>query len=123
MEFLVVTNNYRASGGGDHLVDANVVYTGTEVNREVVIDYIRESGGADPQLTYNWSILPVETEGRVVFRSSPDGADNMTDFESARINHIGSEDDWGLYEYDLSYEESSSGLFNRIRSFFSNLFN
>ncbi|MCK8817829.1 bifunctional 2',3'-cyclic-nucleotide 2'-phosphodiesterase/3'-nucleotidase [Natroniella sulfidigena] len=122
MEFLAVTNNYRASGGGDHLNDAEVVYQGTEENREVIIDYIQETGGADPEVTDYWSIAPVETEGRVVFRSYPNATEHMTNSEAAYIDYVGEEDDWGLYEYDLSVEqEETTSLWDRIRAFWSGL--
>ncbi|WP_090438866.1 bifunctional 2',3'-cyclic-nucleotide 2'-phosphodiesterase/3'-nucleotidase [Natronincola peptidivorans] len=104
MEFLVVTNNYRASGGGDHLLNSNseVVYSGTEENREVIIDYITKVGAADPQVTNYWSILPVETAGRVIFRGSSIGQDSMDDFEAEKVAYIGEEDGWSLYAYNLS---------------------
>ncbi|MCC5910269.1 MAG: bifunctional 2',3'-cyclic-nucleotide 2'-phosphodiesterase/3'-nucleotidase [Clostridiaceae bacterium] len=102
MEFVVVTNNYRASGGGDHLANAEVIYSGTEVNREVLIDYITEMGAADPQVTNYWSILPVEIAGRVVFRGSPLGEEYMDDFEADKVSYIGEEEDWGLYAYNLT---------------------
>ncbi|ADC49247.1 5'-nucleotidase and SLH domain-containing protein [Alkalihalophilus pseudofirmus OF4] len=70
-EYLVVTNNYRAFGGGDHLTaDTEVVYSGTEENREVIIDYIRERGEISVEVTNNWSIAPFEAEGPITIRTA-----------------------------------------------------
>jgi 2',3'-cyclic-nucleotide 2'-phosphodiesterase/3'-nucleotidase/5'-nucleotidase len=73
-KFLVVTNNYRASGGGDHLLGAKSVepvYQGTEENREVIIEYIRNLGTIDVLPSNNWQIAPFEAEGSITFQSSP----------------------------------------------------
>jgi len=40
-------------------------------NRNIIIDYIRDMGVIDPQEEHNWSILPIETAGRLIFRSTP----------------------------------------------------
>ncbi|QKS72721.1 bifunctional 2',3'-cyclic-nucleotide 2'-phosphodiesterase/3'-nucleotidase [Paenalkalicoccus suaedae] len=104
-EFLVVTNNYRASGGGDHLLGAEsveAVYEGTEENREVIIEYIRNEGTVDVLPSNNWQIKPFEAAGPVTFQSSPDA--------EAYIARAGKEDfitylsedaqGFGVYEYN-----------------------
>lgn len=106
MEFLVVTNNYRATGGGGHLSDANIVLSSNDENRNVIIDYIREKGTIDPQEENNWSILPVEAAGRVVFRSSPAGKDYIANNNLTSVSYIGEEDGWGLYTYNFETVEA-----------------
>ncbi|SES36855.1 bifunctional 2',3'-cyclic-nucleotide 2'-phosphodiesterase/3'-nucleotidase [Salipaludibacillus aurantiacus] len=83
MTFLVATNNYRAGGGGDHLkgLDAPLVESLVSLsveNRYVILDYLESLGEPyTPYASYNWSIKPVETNGRVVFNSSIKGADHI----------------------------------------------
>ncbi|UTR11957.1 bifunctional 2',3'-cyclic-nucleotide 2'-phosphodiesterase/3'-nucleotidase [Evansella sp. LMS18] len=102
-EYLVVTNNYRASGGGGHIADAEsaeIVYSGTEENREVLIDYIREQGTIEVEVTNNWSIVPFEAEGRILFQSSPEGADYINRAGVERISFAEIDaNGWGVYEY------------------------
>jgi len=114
MEFLVVTNNYRASGGGYHLVDAEVVLSSTEENRGVIINYIREMGKADPQITNNWSILPVETAGRLIFRASPDGKDYIESEGLTNVAYVGEEEGWGIYAYNLQETSTKSSEAKKI---------
>jgi 2',3'-cyclic-nucleotide 2'-phosphodiesterase/3'-nucleotidase len=72
--FIVVTNNYRASGGGNFpgLDGSNIVVSAPDANRDVVIDWIR----ARKHLTRvrdgserNWHFVPIRTTGPVVVRS------------------------------------------------------
>ncbi|WEG16622.1 bifunctional 2',3'-cyclic-nucleotide 2'-phosphodiesterase/3'-nucleotidase [Alkalihalophilus pseudofirmus] len=69
-DYLVITNNYRAGGGGDHVDGAEIVYAGTEENREIIIDYIRERGEISVEVTNNWSIAPFEAEGPITIRTA-----------------------------------------------------
>jgi 2',3'-cyclic-nucleotide 2'-phosphodiesterase/3'-nucleotidase len=73
--FIVVTNNYRASGGGKFpgLDGSNIVLSAPDANRDALIDWVREhkhltrkQDGADR----NWRFAPVKTAGPVVFTSA-----------------------------------------------------
>jgi 2',3'-cyclic-nucleotide 2'-phosphodiesterase/3'-nucleotidase len=73
--FIVVTNNYRASGGGHFpgLDGSNILVAAPDGNREVVIDWIRAqrhlthaADGADR----NWRFAPVATAGPVLITSA-----------------------------------------------------
>lgn len=70
-EFLVVTNNYRASGGGGfpHLTQDKVVYAAADENRQVLMNYIIEKGTINPAADNNWSIAPIKG-ANVTFESS-----------------------------------------------------
>ncbi len=59
--FIVVTNNYRASGGGGFpgLDGKNVVMDAPDENREALVQYMRSSGSLEPAADDNWRILPV----------------------------------------------------------------
>ncbi len=90
-EFIVATNNYRASGGGNFpgLDGSKTVLASPDTSRDVLIAYIREvktltrkAHGA----TRSWRFTPVKTAGPVVFHSAPGmlalaqdaGLDNVT---------------------------------------------
>ncbi len=73
--FLVVTNNYRAAGGGKFpgLDGGNIVLSAPDANRDVLIAYLRAAGditrarhGSDR----NWRFVRVKTAGPVVFTSA-----------------------------------------------------
>mgnify|MGYP000868654903 CR=1 FL=1 len=103
MEFLVVTNNYRGSGGGNfpHVAD-NVILATTEINREAIIKYIQYIGEIDPVPTNNWKILPIDTAGPLLYRSSPEGVgyierNAIRGIEFIEVDEAG----WGIYEVDL----------------------
>jgi len=103
MEFLVVTNNYRGSGGGNfpHVAD-NVILATTEINREAIIKYIQYIGEVDPAPTNNWKILPIETAGPLLYRSSPEGQGYVERNAIRGIDFLEvDEAGWGVYKVDL----------------------
>jgi 2',3'-cyclic-nucleotide 2'-phosphodiesterase/3'-nucleotidase len=75
-EFLVATNNYRASGGGGFpgLDGSKTVIAAPDTNRDVLIAYIKQvknlslSGRGQPR---SWTFAKVKTAGPVVFHSTP----------------------------------------------------
>lgn len=103
MEFLVVTNNYRGSGGGGFPhVAANIILETTVVNREAIIRYVQSLDVVDPVPTNNWHIVPVETVGPLVFRSSADAAGYLERTGILGIEFVGvDEEGWGIFEVDL----------------------
>lgn len=114
MEFLVATNNYRAGGGGEHLkgLDAPLVDSLVSLsveNRYVILDYIQNlNADYTPYASYNWSIKPVETEGRVVFNSSVDGAAHIDKLGLTAVSATGELIDdaysGALYTYNFTEE-------------------
>jgi len=75
-EFIVATNNFRASGGGGFpgLDGSKTIFSSPDNNRAVLIAYIksmqhltREANGA----SRSWSFAPVRTKGAVIFHSAP----------------------------------------------------
>ncbi|GED71001.1 2',3'-cyclic-nucleotide 2'-phosphodiesterase [Brevibacillus reuszeri] len=73
-KFIVVTNNYRASGGGSFpgLDGSNIVIDSPDENRQVVIDYILDQKDINPAADNNWKFTPVKEKVNVTFTSSPD---------------------------------------------------
>jgi 2',3'-cyclic-nucleotide 2'-phosphodiesterase/3'-nucleotidase len=60
-DFLVVTNNYRASGGGAFpgLDGSNTVLDAPDENREALLQYLQGAKTLDPAADGNWRIQPV----------------------------------------------------------------
>jgi 2',3'-cyclic-nucleotide 2'-phosphodiesterase/3'-nucleotidase len=59
--FIVVTNNYRAAGGGNFpgLDGKSVVLDAPDENREALVQYLSSAGRLDPSADNNWRIQPV----------------------------------------------------------------
>ncbi|MFK7997165.1 MAG: bifunctional 2',3'-cyclic-nucleotide 2'-phosphodiesterase/3'-nucleotidase [Granulosicoccus sp.] len=84
-DFIVVTNNYRAGGGGTFpaLDGSTIIVEAPQTNRQVLVDYILESGELDPQADANWRFAPIDADVQVVFDTSPVAAEaaNGKNFE------------------------------------------
>ena len=74
-EFIIATNNYRASGGGSFpgLDGSKTIYASPDANRDALISYIktakaitRTANGIDR----SWTFTKVGTAGRVTFKSA-----------------------------------------------------
>jgi 2',3'-cyclic-nucleotide 2'-phosphodiesterase / 3'-nucleotidase len=89
MEFIVATNNYRASGGGNFPgVDASrIVYETAETNQEIIKDWLIEQRTVDAAVTPIWSFEPINTPVQVVFESSPEARGLAA--AGTRIRHVG----------------------------------
>lgn len=75
-QFIVATNNYRASGGGNFpgLDGSKTVYASPDANRDVLISYIKKIGTitrAANGSARSWRFTRVATAGKVVFSSAP----------------------------------------------------
>ena len=59
--FLVVTNNYRASGGGGFpgLDGKSIVVDSPDETREALVRYLRDAGTLDASADNNWRVQPV----------------------------------------------------------------
>jgi len=73
-KFIVVTNNYRAGGGGNFpgLDGSNIIIDSPDENRQVVIDYILANKEINPTADNNWTFAPVKGDVNVTFITSPD---------------------------------------------------
>jgi 2',3'-cyclic-nucleotide 2'-phosphodiesterase/3'-nucleotidase len=60
-EFVVVTNNYRASGGGNFpgLDGATVILQAPDETREAIVRYLSGVQTLNPSADANWSLVPV----------------------------------------------------------------
>ncbi|MFO7969925.1 MAG: bifunctional 2',3'-cyclic-nucleotide 2'-phosphodiesterase/3'-nucleotidase [Candidatus Izemoplasmatales bacterium] len=106
MEFLVVTNGYRAGGGGDFApcVEEDPVYAPSGVtNRGIIIDYIQAKGSVNPSPTYNWNIKPFDPAGIVTFRSHPEAMQYINEYDIPGIEKLRTDDNgMGVYELDIT---------------------
>jgi 2',3'-cyclic-nucleotide 2'-phosphodiesterase/3'-nucleotidase len=110
-EFIVATNNYRASGGGSFpgLDGSKTIYASPDTNRDVLIQYIktiktvtRAANGSDR----SWQFTKVTTAGPVVFHSAPGKLPLAQAAGLAGITQLQADDGTGkslaLYAIDLS---------------------
>ncbi len=105
MKFAVVTNDYRAGGGGGfpHMEDDNVIFQSADVNRQQLIYYIEAQEEIDPQPSGNWKIKPLDTRAPLLVRSHSETADflearNIQGIEIIEVDEEG----WGIYQIDLT---------------------
>lgn len=103
-EFIVVTNNYRASGKFPGVRNNTGVELYPDENRQAIIDYIRELGTIDPSADGNWTFAPVGGAVDVSFDSSRDAVDSLP--ESNIIRYDGeAENGFGRYILQLPTEQ------------------
>ncbi|MCU7375645.1 bifunctional 2',3'-cyclic-nucleotide 2'-phosphodiesterase/3'-nucleotidase [Paucibacter sp. O1-1] len=85
-EFLVVTNNYRANGGGGFpgLSAERIVIDAPDENREALAQYLSTVKRFNPTADGNWRILPVPGI-RLRFRSSASGIQHLPRTPAVRL--------------------------------------
>jgi 2',3'-cyclic-nucleotide 2'-phosphodiesterase/3'-nucleotidase len=110
-EFLVATNNYRASGGGSFpgLDGSKTVIASPDNNRDILIAYVREAKGltrAANASARSWRFAPVKTAGPVVFSSAPGMLGLAHEAGLHNVTQLAADDGRGkgtaLYAVDLS---------------------
>ncbi len=106
--FIVVTNNYRASGGGGFpgLDGSNIVLSAPDANRDVLIDYVRaarEISRKNFTDMRNWHFAKVKTAGPVVFTSAAGKLDLAREDGIANVTLVKDNGDGtAVYAIDLS---------------------
>jgi 2',3'-cyclic-nucleotide 2'-phosphodiesterase / 3'-nucleotidase len=77
-EFVVATNNYRASGGGSFPgTKTTIILEAPDLNRDVVVRYILEKKTINPTADGNWRLSPVPANANVTFLTGVGGKDKM----------------------------------------------
>lgn len=76
-QFVVCTNNYRASGGGNFPGNdgTTIVVEAPDATRDVIIKYFQQTGTLNPKADGNWRFKAVAGASNVVFESNPKGRD------------------------------------------------
>lgn len=85
-EFLVVTNNYRAGGGGNFpglKSGDKLVYLSQDETRQILSDYIKAKSPLTPSKDNNWKIVGEGVQGKFV--SNTNGKDYVGDFEGIEV--------------------------------------
>ncbi|MGW8392148.1 bifunctional 2',3'-cyclic-nucleotide 2'-phosphodiesterase/3'-nucleotidase [Pseudoduganella sp. HUAS MS19] len=98
-EFIVATNNFRASGGGGFpgLDGSKTILASADTNRSVLIAYIKSVqhlSRAANGLARSWRFAEVKMKGPVIFRSAPN---RLVLAREAGLTHVRERGD-GLYE-------------------------
>lgn len=110
-EFIVATNNYRASGGGSFpgLDGSKTVLASPDNNRDVLIAYLKKVKTLSRDRMAqerSWSFAPVKVAGPVVFRSAPGMLQAARDAGIGNVSLLKEDDGSGkgfaLYAIDLS---------------------
>ncbi|MDT0161564.1 bifunctional 2',3'-cyclic-nucleotide 2'-phosphodiesterase/3'-nucleotidase [Bacillus sp. AG4(2022)] len=102
-DFIVVTNNYRAGGGGNFpgVKGSELVVDSADENRQILMDYITEEETITPTADNNWSIAPIDADVKVTFTTSPKAEAYLK--EDGNISYTGEKNDqgFGIFNIDL----------------------
>jgi 2',3'-cyclic-nucleotide 2'-phosphodiesterase / 3'-nucleotidase len=104
-QFIVATNNYRASGKFPGVKQSEIIIKSPDENRNVIIDYIMEKKTIDPQADGNWSFAPVKGNTNVVFETSLKAQDYIKD--SSTYKFLGKQDS-GFGKYSIKLKQSDA---------------
>jgi len=88
--FVIVTNNYRGGGGGGFpgARRENVIYESPDINRDIVLRYVRARGVIDRPVHPTWSFAPMPGTS-VLFDTGPGALAYMDDLEGMRVERVG----------------------------------
>ena len=99
-EFIVATNNYRASGTFPGVRNATAIEIYPDESREAIINYILAEKTIDPSADNNWKFASITADVNVVFESSKNAV-NVLGAESV-IQYAGEgTDGFGKYTIQL----------------------
>jgi len=109
-EFIIATNNYRATSGTQFgLTAANTIYASPDANRDVLIDYIKTRKNltlAADGSSRSWRFTKVTTAGPVTFVSATCKLALAQSMGFANLSVVSDDDgtgkSQGIYAIDLS---------------------
>jgi 2',3'-cyclic-nucleotide 2'-phosphodiesterase/3'-nucleotidase len=111
-QFIVATNNYRASGGGNFpgLDGSKTIYASPDANRDVLISYIKKIGSvkrATNGSQRSWRFTKLASSvAQVQFTSAPNKLANATAAGITNVTQVAADDGSGkglaVYQIDLT---------------------
>ena len=104
--FLVVTNNYRATGNFPGVKDAAEKRLLNLENRQAIIDYIVSEKTINPTADGNWSFVPNITNADIRFASSDNARAHLAGQDA--ISYVGPSTQAGFAEYRLIVKEKTN---------------
>jgi 2',3'-cyclic-nucleotide 2'-phosphodiesterase/3'-nucleotidase len=89
-KFVVVTNNYRAGGGGKfpEIAADKLIFVGPDTNRDAVVRYIISQGTINPSADGNWSFKPLPGT-TALFETGPKARQLAQSVKGAKIEDAG----------------------------------
>lgn len=116
-EFIIITNNYRANGGGNFpgIENMEMVIDTTEENRQVIIDYIAEQDKVNPVPDNNWRIAPIKEDVNLVFNAPPAAKKYVDDLSNIKaLDKTGTEPGYEMYQLLVDQEDDGEEVFSDI---------
>jgi 2',3'-cyclic-nucleotide 2'-phosphodiesterase / 3'-nucleotidase len=104
-QFIVATNNYRASGKFPGVKNSEIIIKSPDENRNVIINYIMEKKTIDPKADDNWTFSAIKGDVNVVFETSLKAQDYIK--ESSTYKFIRQQDN-GFGKYSIKFKQSDS---------------
>lgn len=103
-DFIVVTNNYRSSGGGNFpgVKGSELVVDSADENRQVLMDYIAQKKEITPTVDNNWSIAPINGDVNVTFTTSPKADGYIKSNSNISYTNKADANGFGIFKLNLS---------------------
>ncbi|MBH5320403.1 bifunctional 2',3'-cyclic-nucleotide 2'-phosphodiesterase/3'-nucleotidase [Paenibacillus sp. GSMTC-2017] len=103
-DFIIITNNYRASGGGNFpgVKGSKYIIDAPDENRQILMNYITAHKEINPSIDNNWSIAPITGDVNVTFISSPKGAEYAKTTNNIHYLDKVDEKGFGIFSLDLN---------------------